>query len=288
MNPTDNKSIVTKNAETNGFFDMLNYFAEDKSFVFIFKKTQKLATALYLITGFFGDSEPLKWKLRTLGSKLIEVNLALKDSSNNPDSAITSMRSVILEISSLLLVSKQSGLVSEMNYAIISKEFSSLADSLTLSSEFKTEGDREIREDFFKVTPEAQTVPMQKAPIALQEVSLIPESMQETVVEKDILKDHKIDEAVMARMGKPAQATSSIDSSPKPLKDYGVVAVKKNSRQSIIIGLLKRKKEIMIKDVSPLIQGCSEKTIQRELLAMVDAGILRKVGEKRWSRYSLV
>ena len=43
----------------------------------------------------------------------------------------------------------------------------------------------------------------------------------------------------------------------------------------------------MIKDVSPLIGGFSEKTIQRELAAMVQAGILRKVGEKRWSRYSL-
>ena len=73
----------------------------------------------------------------------------------------------------------------------------------------------------------------------------------------------------------------------KPLKQYGAVSVKKNSRQSVIIGLLKRKKEIMIKDVSPLISGCSEKTIQRELSAMVAAGILRKIGDKRWSRYSL-
>ena len=65
------------------------------------------------------------------------------------------------------------------------------------------------------------------------------------------------------------------------------MAVKKNSRQSTIINLLKRKKEIMIKDVSPLIDGCSEKTIQRELMSMVHSGTLKKVGEKRWSRYSL-
>ena len=71
------------------------------------------------------------------------------------------------------------------------------------------------------------------------------------------------------------------------LKEFGAISVKKNSRQNIIITILKRKKEIMIKDVSPIISGCSEKTIQRELLAMVQAGILRKVGEKRWSRYSL-
>ena len=43
----------------------------------------------------------------------------------------------------------------------------------------------------------------------------------------------------------------------------------------------------MIKDVSPLIKGCSEKTIQRELLSMVKSGILKKEGEKRWSKYSL-
>jgi predicted HTH transcriptional regulator len=71
------------------------------------------------------------------------------------------------------------------------------------------------------------------------------------------------------------------------LKDYGVVSAKKGNRQSVIIGLLKRKKEIMIKDVSPLIKGCSEKTIQRELSAMVQSGLLKKEGEKRWSKYSL-
>ena len=43
----------------------------------------------------------------------------------------------------------------------------------------------------------------------------------------------------------------------------------------------------MIKDVAPLISGCSEKTVQRELGEMVASGILRKIGEKRWSRYTL-
>jgi predicted HTH transcriptional regulator len=70
-------------------------------------------------------------------------------------------------------------------------------------------------------------------------------------------------------------------------KEFGAVSVKKNSRQGIIIAILKRKKDIMIKDVSSLIPGCSEKTIQRELLAMVQAGVLKKIGEKRWSHYVL-
>ena len=81
--------------------------------------------------------------------------------------------------------------------------------------------------------------------------------------------------------------TKSFIKKEKSLKKFGAVSVKKNGRQSIIISLLKRKKEIMIKDVSSLIDDCSEKTIQRELSAMVALGILRKIGEKRWSRYSL-
>ena len=43
----------------------------------------------------------------------------------------------------------------------------------------------------------------------------------------------------------------------------------------------------MIKDIVMSITGCSEKTIQRELSALVAQGVLKKIGEKRWSRYEL-
>ena len=70
-------------------------------------------------------------------------------------------------------------------------------------------------------------------------------------------------------------------------KETGAVSMKKNYRQGIILDIIKSKKEVMIKDISSHIKDCSEKTIQRELLAMVDAGVLKKLGEKRWSKYSL-
>lgn len=45
---------------------------------------------------------------------------------------------------------------------------------------------------------------------------------------------------------------------------------------------------ISIKDISNYISGCSEKTIQRELNALLEEGRIKKIGEKRWSRYLLV
>jgi len=40
-----------------------------------------------------------------------------------------------------------------------------------------------------------------------------------------------------------------------------------------------------IKDIAATIKGCSEKTIQRELGGLIQAGLVRRVGERRWSQY---
>jgi len=243
----DNQSLGTKNLPAN---------RQEQEVDFSMSKSQKLVTALYLITSFFSDREPLKWKLRNLGSRLISANMLLKDrSSNKHDRGASDMHSIILEITSLLLILKQAGLVSEMNHSIINQEFLALLDSIPLSEEFEPGSPNLIKKDFFAI----KELPPQ---IASRITTSAPRTL---TTQNHPIKDKNTDD----------------------LKDFSVVAVKKNSRQSIIINLLKRKKEIMIKDVSPLIDGCSEKTIQRELLSMVNSGILNKVGEKRWSRYSL-
>ncbi len=240
MEQDTNRSIELKKPQETGFSNT---------------KSQKLATAIYLITGFFSDNEPLKWKLRDLSSRLISVGLLIKDNYFKHNSGVSEMRTIITEITSLLLVLKQAGLISDMNYSIINQEFSTLLAVISPSEEFEPFGEMRIKRSFFS-TPEIaeREIESRIAPVSVSRIPLIK---------------------------------SIKDKTTEDLKDFSVVAVKKNGRQSIIINLLKRKKEIMIKDVSPLIDGCSEKTIQRELLSMVHNGILNKVGEKRWSRYSL-
>jgi hypothetical protein len=44
---------------------------------------------------------------------------------------------------------------------------------------------------------------------------------------------------------------------------------------------------VSIKDIAVNVLGCSEKTIQRELNALVDDNIIKRIGEKRWSKYIL-
>ncbi len=192
-------------------------------------KLEKIAAAIYFISSFFDDREPSKWKLRSLSVGLVSEEI--KDKAY-----------VVKEISTLLMLAKNAGLVSDTNHDILSKEILKIGDVKTSLGSF-----------FHQDSPRT---------------SVAISAPQRTEYLKPNIIDKKAED-------KPT------------LKEFGVISVKKNSRQSIIINILKRKKEIMIKDVTPLINGCSEKTIQRELSSMVEKGLLKKTGEKRWSRYSL-
>ncbi len=56
-------------------------------------------------------------------------------------------------------------------------------------------------------------------------------------------------------------------------------------RMSLILKLVREKKSLSIKEIAAVVKGCSEKTIQRELGALIERGLIKKVGERRWSLY---
>ncbi|MDO8523721.1 MAG: DeoR family transcriptional regulator [bacterium] len=56
-------------------------------------------------------------------------------------------------------------------------------------------------------------------------------------------------------------------------------------RKSIILSLFNTKEKISIKDAVSVIPGVSEKTVQRDLLALVGQGVLVKEGARRWTIY---
>lgn len=58
-------------------------------------------------------------------------------------------------------------------------------------------------------------------------------------------------------------------------------------RKQSIIAVLKERGPSYIKDISSMVRGVSEKTIQRELQALVNEGAVKKQGERRWTRYFL-
>jgi predicted HTH transcriptional regulator len=63
---------------------------------------------------------------------------------------------------------------------------------------------------------------------------------------------------------------------------------KKLYRREAILRVLQTKDNCGVKDFTDAVPDFSEKTIQRELLSLVESGLVVKLGERRWSTYSLV
>jgi len=323
MEKTENNIILPQSSVEQASSPSLSTNQNGLDHVFVIKKAEKLSAAVYAITGFFESDEPLKWKLRKLATELLSATQLLKDTSGDIERGVVLSRKTIEEIKSLFQMARMAGVVSEGNHTIIDREFTSLLEAVSLPNNlFNNDKSGGLNTAFFSV-PKALSVSEAKpaeaiatAPVETQvvreestskeegvkdilsvrdvpEIPVAPKSAvaefsfhQKTTPASAPVKDQKIDEGILAHMGRHS-FESREPKQTKSFKEFGAVAVKKNSRQSVIINLLKRKKEIMIKDVSPLIEGVSEKTIQRELLSMVADGILKKEGEKRWSKYSL-
>lgn len=78
----------------------------------------------------------------------------------------------------------------------------------------------------------------------------------------------------------PRPAIQSEVSQPTPISSDPA-----GGRQARIKAVIETQGEVSIKDLSAIITDVSEKTIQRELNDMIESNLIRRVGERRWSKY---
>ena len=158
------------------------------------------------------------------------------------------------------------GLISRMNVDILVKELHILIDimatSINLNSTQNDTAHIEIPNSFFDdmlAENPAKTQP------------------QITTSEPKIIKDNLI------------KTNNNVPN--KAPKNYVSNNDKRQNRKEMILNFITEKRlqgstdGVMIKDIIGKIKDISEKTLQRELSALVAKGVLKKIGDKRWSRY---
>jgi hypothetical protein len=237
-----------------------------------YTKTNKLISALYMVTDILDKDEPLREKLRILGVQIIS------DLTYN----LTQAERSIYEIVSLLDIASTVGLISDMNRNILKKEFLELDQSIKL---YKNPSGKQVSmEDFFYEPEKEKSAPaftvyhpepigheygkqsgtrigVQKGGTLLKALSdktnIAPVGQKENVPDFNTIKKQRRDDIVNILKGVPDGVTITLLA--QTIKDKKVASL----------------------------SSSGEKTLQRELISMVKDGVLKKAGEKRWSRYFL-
>ncbi len=242
-----------------------NVFEKDIRRVYIYKKAERLAKAIHMIGPAFIQSTPLKDRLDRVAIGLVDAAVL------PPIASREALSRELLALSSILGIARTGGMLSSMNADLIVheahvllaeaagyeeprltlEEFPTLAAlaSLAKSSASDTKNDVARLRSLARVTYDA----------TLEEMG---------VSDKGQTKGHVKD----SQSGVPKAVGKSPASS---------------ERRDSILAVLGTKGASHIKDISLIVRDVSEKTIQRELAALVSEGLVTRKGDRRWTTYEL-
>jgi len=239
------------------------------SLSYIVEKSSRIASVTFMLANVLEGESELKREMEKLAIGLI------KDSSKSAHSKESRMSftNTLLALVALLDTVGRSGRLSKMNTDILSNEVVALGELVEVIDWHK--GRCFVEESFFREEiPKKLFTP---EPMVTRSESYIRQENSKEVSQKDIhnlTRDHYV-------------VRDEKDNNEKERVQYKdrIQEVQKDRRASIL-SLVQKKDKINVRDVTNVIKDCSEKTIQRELLALVRQGVLKKEGERRWSTYS--
>lgn len=271
----ENKNIKDSSNSSNTNYQIsaqkMSSFDSLKDIKISYTKTNKLVTAMYMVTDIMDKSEPIRNKLRTLS---IEI---LSDIDSENRFILSKKVAIVLE---LLDMSLTLNMISIMNKNILSREFLDLKKALLTpkQNEFSLEGFL-VEEDQFPINN-------------IKEINTQNNSL--------IYKGHHKGHIKSTNLGvqKGSTLMKAISDKTFTIQHSDSFDMLKKERRFEIVKIIKNIKDTnpkaggaTIKDIkeakNPVLKSCSEKTLQRELISMVKDHVLNKIGEKRWSKYSL-
>ena len=246
-----------------------NLSIKDISVSVSYTKTNKLITALYMVTDIMDKEEPLRLKLRTLGIEILSDTSVSKTPFD-----FTKINQVL----SFLDIASAMNFISEMNCNILKKEFIQLKESIQEYADTKPTWLTELFFDPKPIGHAKNTNGHQvRTRIGVQKGSTLMKALSDKTFN---LSDRN------------NKTRSSVFNFVSRAQNFDIL--KKERRNNIINVIKNNGGNVAIKDIRIKINNgttgtftCGEKTLQRELLSMTKDGVLNKTGEKRWSKYSL-
>lgn len=224
-----------------------------------YRRAERICAAAYMLTSHIPDTENIRGEVRVSGMGLLSDALALRDDMRSLQSKrVLNLQLRVRHMISLIRVLSAAGFISEANANTMTEaldelgNFTSVAQRSALSESVSIS-----REDLMDIG-------------SIQQGQSPRRVVKDTRSASDIIKDtaHISDNAKVSNTKSNSNRTSG-------------------SRVQNILEVLRVGGSLGIRDIAANLPEYSEKMIQRELLGMVARGQIRKIGLKRWSKYSL-
>lgn len=272
---------------------------------FATKKIEKISQVLYVLTSHLSIEEPFRRSVREKALRLVDD---LYDYTNEFSPQPTKLNQLIQhkfrELDATLKVGLRAGLLSEMNYEVVSNEMLNL---VKFAQEKLSQAPAKLQHDIFaglaSVTSAVQddlSVSTNRINTALSSTDYADitdrqshsNSGNTSNLDSDYYRANKFSAPIDENTTGNEKATQSAQAS-NPTNNKSTNTTRRrhgrnhSKRRRAILELFKETDEITITDVQAVIEGCSQKTMQRELKAMVENDLLIKKGKRRWSSYVL-
>lgn len=236
-------------------------------------KTEKIVAGLHVLTNHLPDNNLLKSEIRNTAVSLLSSVLEDKESGH-----------YINNLSSFIRVATLAQDISKENATIIVTELGKVQGTKDMNGIHNMFKDKyETTDNVLHLTAlRVGTITQEHVPLSPYALPKEPPStIKETFSEQN-----------SSNTRQETTENMSYNYHPTSMKKDTTVNIKdmlKNAspRRLKVVSLLSHADAKNIKDVSRHFNDVSEKTIQRELNDMVDAKIIIRIGDRRWSTYKL-
>lgn len=244
---------------------------------FIHEKVEKLSTGLYMVTSYMPSDEPVRASLRMLALSTVghTAHLSMRHPEKKMEDRYLELQKDIRHITSLLHLTQTLEIMSKMNSEILIHEYELLQKTLAFQKDKNQkqkidvhvhDQDAHYKNDLFQSLHQGARISV--------------EDMQSRgVVSKTFTKltEPRVEISKASYSNKTTSLQNKAISSDN--------RERRGKRQAHILGLLSSDTTMTISDLTSRIKGVSGKTIQRELQELVDSKKIKKIGDKRWSKY---
>lgn len=248
---------------TDGVVKFLDYqtlksspFGDNRVGERVYRRAERLASAIVLLTNHLNDSNPLKNEARKSALEILSNVLNVRDEMRSSNSSeVNDLKSSVRKLISIVRLLGVGGSISFQNAEIVTEALDELLSFLNASRRSNLSDSVSFsREDLIDVREAQRFVEEKRAERIVRPVSETQNSPQSGFSE--------------ARSGESSLSSQT------------------STRSLAILEVLKAHGELGIRDVAANLPEYSEKMIQRELVELVIAGKVKKTGLKRWSKYA--